>query len=156
MRQRLRNFMSKNSQIRYREKHPTITLTCESKQQYANIVEQSKQQNLSISNYLKKIIFSDIEEQDERDKKLNEGQKLLADQIHKQQIERNELEQKKYELEQKKDAIAAEKKDLMDFAGEIGGKLSELSRVEQKIERNKHFLFLTGEHEKVLERISLS
>lgn len=108
------------------------------------------------------------EEQDERDKKLSELQKLINDQADKWRIERkkitqeqdriqkliddkavkwqikdSELKQKKYELEQEKDAIAAVKKDLMDFAGEIGRELSELSRVEQKIERNKHFLFLT-------------
>ena len=140
--------MSKNSQIRYREKHPTITLTCESKQQYANIVEQSKQQNLSISNYLKKIIFSDIEEQNERDKKLSELQKLLDDQADKQQIKNNELERKEYELKQKDDAIILVKKDLMAFAREISQDLLELSRVEQEIERNKHLLFLTADPSK--------
>ena len=96
------------------------------------------------------------QEQNKRDKKLSKIQKLLDDQVVKQQIKATELEQKKYELKQKGDAIAAVKKDLMDFAGEIGQEFSELGRLKQEIERNKHFLFLTGEHEKALERISLS
>lgn len=57
--------MSKNSQIRYRKKHPTLTVTCESKQQYANIVEQAKQLNLSISGYLNKVLLEDISSFDE-------------------------------------------------------------------------------------------
>ncbi len=100
-----------------------------------------------------------VKQQIEREKIIQDRdrvQKLLDDQVVKQQKKATELKQKEYELEQKRDAIATVKKDLMDFAEEIGHEFLELGRVEQKIERNKHFLLLTGEREKVLERIPLS
>lgn len=95
------------------------------------------EQKINIRLKRKKI----TQERIEWDKKLSEEQKILEDQKHKQQTERTELKQKG-------DAIAAEKKDLMAFAGEIGRKLLELSKVEQKIKRNKHLSFLTADPSK--------
>ena len=189
---RREKFACVKEQNRIEQERYDFDLVCMEKQ---NRIEQERydfdqsvdKQRANLNNRQLELVQRDKDqnkrndEQDERDKKLSELQKLLDDQADKQRIERkeitqdqdraqkllddqvvkqqikdSELKQKKYELEQKKDAIIIVKKDLMGFAGEIGRELLELSIVEQKIERNKHFLFLTGEHEKVLERISLS
>ena len=52
--------MSKDSQTKYRQEHPTLSLVCRTKEEYARIVEQAKQQGLSVSDYLKKVVFENI------------------------------------------------------------------------------------------------